>query len=156
MTSIFLATTSSLNHYTFMEPYSNAPTIAAPVNQGERIVIIDSLRGIALLGILLMNIPYFALPDPAEDNLTLLKEIGTINEKVWYFITWFLDGTQRAIFSMLFGAGVILFITRLGKRVDGMSTAEYFMRRQLWLLVFGLFDAFVLLWSGDILFEYAI
>lgn len=139
-----------------MEPNATAPAIAAPVSQSERIVILDSLRGIALLGILLMNIPYFSLPDPAADNLSVMKELGTVNEKVWYVINFFFDGTQRAIFSMLFGAGVILFITRLEKRVDGMSTAEYFMRRQLWLLVFGLFDAFILLWSGDILFEYAI
>jgi len=130
--------------------------IAAPVSQNERIAIIDSLRGIALLGILMMNIPYFAMPDPAADNLTLLKELGTINEKVWFFINWFLEGSQRAIFSMLFGAGTILFVTRLEKRAEGMMAAEYFIRRQLWLLVFGLADAFILLWSGDILFEYAI
>lgn len=129
---------------------------AAPVAQQDRIVIIDSLRGIALLGILMMNIPYFALPEPAFDNLTLNNELGTINEKVWYFINWFYEGSQRAIFSMLFGAGIILFITRLEKRVTGIMTAEYFIRRQLWLLFFGLVNAFVLLWPGDILFQYAI
>jgi uncharacterized protein len=129
---------------------------AAPVQQSERIAIIDSLRGIALLGILLMNIPYFAIPDPAADNPNVLHELGTFNLKVFYVVVTFLEGSQRAIFSMLFGAGVILFISRLEKRMDGMAPAEYFIRRQLWLLVFGLFDAFVLLWSGDILFEYAI
>jgi uncharacterized protein len=67
-----------------------------------------------------------------------------------------LEGSQRAIFSMLFGAGIILFITRLEKRVQGMMPAEYFIRRQLWLLFFGLVNAFVLLWPGDILFQYAI
>ncbi len=134
----------------------NTSVNASPVAQQDRIIIIDSLRGIALMGILLMNIPYFGLPDPAADNLLLRNEMGTLNEKVWYFINFFLEGSQRAIFSMLFGAGVILFITRLEKRVDGMMTAEYFMRRQLWLLVFGLANAFILLWSGDILFEYAI
>jgi uncharacterized protein len=128
---------------------------AAPVQQSERIAIIDSLRGIALLGILLMNIPYFALPDPAADNPTVMHEMGTINQQVWYVVTVFLEGSQRAIFSMLFGAGVILFISRLEKRTEGMAPAEYFIRRQLWLMVFGLFDAFVLLWNGDILFEYA-
>lgn len=130
--------------------------LAAPVAQQDRIVIIDSLRGIALLGILLMNIPYFALPEPAFDNLTLNNEMGTINQKVWYFINWFLEGSQRAIFSMLFGAGIILFISRLEKRVQGMMPAEYFIRRQLWLLFFGLVNAFILLWPGDILFQYAI
>jgi uncharacterized protein len=131
-------------------------TLAAPVAQQDRIIIIDSLRGIALLGILMMNIPYFGLPEPSADNLTLNHEMGTINEKVWYFINWFLEGSQRAIFSMLFGAGIILFITRLEKRLAGLMPAEYFIRRQLWLLFFGLVNAFVLLWPGDILFQYAI
>ena len=111
--------------------------LAAPVSQSERIVIIDSLRGIALLGILMMNMPFFALPYPVPDTLVLRNEWGTINEKVWYFINWFLEGSQRAIFSLLFGAGIILFITRLEKRMSGMMPAEYFLRRQLWLLVFG-------------------
>lgn len=130
--------------------------MAAPVAQQDRIVLIDSLRGIALLGILLMNIPYFALPEPSFDNLIVNNELGTINQKVWYFINWFLEGSQRAIFSMLFGAGIILFISRLEKRVQGMMPAEYFIRRQLWLLFFGLVNAFILLWPGDILFQYAI
>ncbi len=131
-------------------------SLAAPTGQEERIILIDSLRGIALLGILLMNIPYFAIPDPAAYNLTVAHELGTINQKVWYLINWLLEGSQRAIFSMLFGAGIILFMTRLQKRAGGILPAEYFIRRQLWLLVFGLANAFVLLWSGDILFEYAI
>ncbi|MES1214764.1 MAG: DUF418 domain-containing protein [Bacteroidota bacterium] len=135
---------------------SNSLANAAPVSQSERIIIIDSLRGIALLGILMMNIPYFALPDPVPDNLTVTHELGTINQSVWYFINWFLEGSQRAIFSMLFGAGTILFITRLEKRAEGSIPVEYFIRRQLWLLVFGLVNAFILLWAGDILFEYAI
>src|SRR6187549_2642185 len=139
-----------------MNQTSSTISAAAPVTQSERIQIIDSLRGIALLGILMMNIPFFALPDPVPQNLAVNNELGTINEKVWYFIEWFLEGSQRAIFSMLFGAGIILFITRLEKRVEGLMTAEYFIRRQLWLLFFGLVNAFVLLWPGDILFHYAI
>src|SRR5688572_6151466 len=129
---------------------------AAPIGQTERIVIIDSLRGIAILGILLMNIPGFALPEPAAyGDLTVLNETGTINFKTWYFIDWFMEGSQRALFSMLFGAGIILFISRLEKKTDGLWPADYFFRRQLWLLVFGLFNAFILLWFWDILFGYA-
>ena len=130
-------------------------TIAAPVSQQERIIILDSLRGIAILGILLMNIPGFALPDPALYDPSVLNEVGT-NFKTWYFIEWFMEGSQRALFSMLFGAGIILFITRQEKKVEGLWPADYFLRRQLWLLVFGLFNAFVLLWFWDILFQYAI
>ncbi|HMU45041.1 MAG TPA: DUF418 domain-containing protein [Chitinophagaceae bacterium] len=139
-----------------MQPSTPVHNLAAPTGQSERIKIIDSLRGIALLGILLMNIPYMGLPEPAFDNLVLNNELGTINEKVWRFVNWIPEGTQRAIFSMLFGAGIMLFTSRLEKRTEGMWPAEYFLRRQLWLLVFGLFNAFVLLWPGDILFEYAI
>jgi uncharacterized protein len=130
---------------------------AAPVGQQERIIILDSLRGIAILGILLMNIPGFALPAPAHNgDLTILNELGTLNEKVWYFIEMTFAGTQRALFSILFGAGMILFISGKEKKVEGLMPAEYYFRRQLWLLVFGLFNAFVLLWFWDILFLYAI
>ncbi|MGB2703700.1 MAG: hypothetical protein WBC81_08540, partial [Chitinophagaceae bacterium] len=129
--------------------------LAAPVSQTERIVILDSLRGIAILGILLMNIPGFALPDPVIYDPSVLNEWGTINFKTWYFIDWFMEGSQRALFSMLFGAGIILFVTRQEKKAEGLYPADYFFRRQLWLLVFGLFNAFVLLWFWDILFHYA-
>jgi uncharacterized protein len=127
---------------------------AAPVAQNERITILDSLRGIAILGILLMNIPGFALPDPVLYDPSILGESGA-NFKTWYFIEWFMEGSQRGIFSMLFGAGIILFISRQEKKTEGLWPADYFFRRQLWLLVFGLFNAFVLLWFWDILFHYA-
>jgi uncharacterized protein len=129
---------------------------AAPVSQSERIVLLDSLRGIALLGILLMNIPFFGLPEPAFDNPVVMNEVGTINQKVWYWVNMIPEGTMRAIFSILFGAGILLFVSRLEKRMEGMLPAEYFIRRQLWLVFFGLVNAFVLLWPGDILFQYGI
>ena len=121
------------------------PAMAAPVSQQERITILDSLRGIAILGILLMNIPGFGLPLAQTSDPSLQNETG-INFKTWFVVDWALSGTQRAIFSMLFGAGIILFITRLEKKMDGMMPAIYFFRRQLWLLLFGLVNAFVLLW----------
>jgi uncharacterized protein len=137
-----------------MEPNSNLG--AAPVGQSERIILLDSLRGIALLGILLMNIPFFGLPDPASFNPKPMHEVGTLNEQILFIVFWIFEGTQRAIFSMLFGAGILLFISRLEKRTEGMAPAEYFIRRQLWLIVFGLFNGYVLLWSGDILFGYGV
>ncbi len=133
-------------------------TLETPVSQKERITILDSLRGIAILGILLMNIPGFGLPAPlCYGDLSVLNEsAGGINFKTWYFIELSVAGTQRALFSILFGAGIILFISRKEKNAEGLMPAEYFLRRQLWLLVFGLFNAFVLLWFWDILFQYAI
>ena len=91
--------------------------LAAPVSQSERIIILDSLRGIAILGILLMNIPGFGLPPVVGHDPTLLNEQG-INYNTWYFVNWFPEGTQRALFSMLFGAGIILFTSRLENKLD--------------------------------------
>ncbi len=132
---------------------STAP-MAAPVIQSERISILDSLRGFAILGILLMNISSFAMPVSGYDP-SLLHETG-INYYTWYFIMLVPFGTQRALFSMLFGAGIILFIHGRGNKKDGSNALEYFFRRQLWLIVFSVFDVWVLLWHGDILLDYAV
>lgn len=124
---------------------------AVPVDQSNRILIIDSLRGIAILGILLINIPSFGL---AARDPSILNESG-INYSAWWYINWIPEGTQRALFSMLFGAGIILFISGQEKRLPGMLPADYFFRRQLWLILFSVFDVFILLWQGDILLDYA-
>ena len=137
---------------------TNQPTstLAAPASQQERIIILDSLRGIAILGILLMNIPGFGLPYPAIFDYSLSQQSNT-NYFFWYvFGPGVFEGSQRAIFSMLFGTGTLIFVSRLEKRTPGLMPAELFLRRQLWLLVFGLFNAYVLLWFWDILYSYAI
>lgn len=129
--------------------------LAKPVSQSERIEILDALRGFAILGILLMNIPGFGLPAVVGNDPSVWNEPGTVNFKVWYWVSLVPEGTQRAIFSMLFGAGIVLFTSRAEKKLPGTLPADYFFRRQLWLLVFGLIDVWILLWYGDILFDYA-
>lgn len=123
----------------------------APTAQKDRIAILDSLRGFAILGILMMNLPSFSLGyyNPAVNN-----ETG-INYYTWYIVNITADGTQRALFSMLFGAGVILFLAAKEKKLPGMLPANYYVRRMLWLIVFSLIDVFIFLWHGDILFDYA-
>ncbi len=128
----------------------------APTSQSERIVTLDILRGIAILGILLMNIPSFSLSGVVSHNPAVLNEFGTINYYIWYAVEWIFDGTQRAIFSLLFGAGIVLFISRQEKKSNGLEPADYFFRRQLWLIVFSLVDVYILLWNGDTLMDYAI
>ena len=135
---------------------TNGQSLVAPIDQNERIVLIDSLRGIAILGILLMNIQAFGLPLSGVFDYSV-NEPGKTNYFFWYvFGPGVFEGSQRAIFSMLFGAGTIIFVTRLEKRVTGLLPAELFLRRQLWLLVFGLFNAYILLWFWDILYSYAV
>jgi uncharacterized protein len=127
----------------------------APVGDMDRFVILDSLRGIAVLAILLMNIPGFGLPHVAVSDPSILGENGK-NYYTWYVIDGIFDSTQRGLFSILFGAGIILFINRLDKHLPGTQPAEYFFRRQLWLLLFGLINVFVLLFAVEILYAYAL
>lgn len=128
---------------------------AAPVRQSERIYILDMLRGIAILGILLMNIGIFSHPNVVNGDPSTLNEFGSINYYLWYVVSWLFEGTQRALFSLLFGAGIILFVTRHEKKFSDLRPADYFFRRQLWLMLFSLIDVYLLLWNGDILLDYA-
>jgi uncharacterized protein len=132
------------------------PTLVSPTSQQERIIILDSLRGFAILGILLMNIPGFGIAPTAISDFSVQPQ-GTLNYFFWYvFGPGVFEGSMRGIFSMLFGAGMYIFVTRLEKRTTGLMPAEYFLRRQLWLLAFGIFHAYVLFWFWDILYHYAI
>lgn len=121
---------------------------------GDRIVALDFVRGAALFGILLMNISGFGLPH-AYGNPTNAGGAEGINLLSWIIIVVGFEGTQRALFSMLFGAGIILFTTRL--EAKGRSdVADIYTRRNLWLTFFGLINGFIFLWSGDILFYYGL
>jgi uncharacterized protein len=128
-----------------------SPGLAAPTGVKERISILDSLRGFAILGILMMNIVAFGYGAYVP---TVYNE-APIDFNTWYLVQLLPHGTQRALFSLLFGAGILLFMRNLEARVDGLKAADYFFRRQLWLIVFSLFDVYILLWDGDILFDYA-
>jgi len=120
--------------------------VVAPT--GKRLEALDFIRGCALFGILIMNIVGMGL-GPAYDNPTVMGGDTGINLWTWYVVNVGFEGTQRGLFSILFGAGVILFTSRPD------STDAYF-RRNLWLIAFGLFNAWVLLWGGDILYFYGL
>lgn len=120
----------------------------------KRLESLDFVRGCALFGILLMNINGMGL-GPAYDNPTIAGGDTGINLWTWLVINIGFEGTQRALFSILFGAGVILLTSRL--EASGRSGAsDIFFRRNLWLIAFGLVNAWVLLWVGDILYYYGV
>src|ERR1700751_6332542 len=81
---------------------------AGPVRQSERVSSLDVLRGFALLGILVMNIGDFALHEGFDFHPTSIGDIGQLNVLLWAGRFVLFEGKMRAIFSMLFGAGVIL------------------------------------------------
>jgi len=119
---------------------------------GERIVLLDALRGFGVLGILLMNVLAFGLLSPAYSYPGFdVDPSGGANRSIWIFVDLFGEGAMRGLFSVLFGAGVVLFTTG-----PGAKSAAIHYRRMFFLLLFGLFDAYVLLWFGDILICYAL
>ncbi len=121
----------------------------------QRIQILDTLRGIALLGILLINIPFFGLPSQFTDNILLNNETG-LNFDLWWSLNIWFEGTMRALFSILFGASTVLLIRNLEEKKKIQAPAAIYFRRLFWLWIFGLVNAYILLWPGDILYTYAI
>ena len=123
----------------------------APVDRQSRIVSLDVLRGFALLGILVMNIQSFAMPASAYMNPASFGDLQGINLRVWELGYVFFDMKFMGLFSMLFGAGVLLFLDRAESRGAPAGWLHY--RRSFWLVIFGLLHAH-LMWMGDILYSY--
>jgi len=126
---------------------------AVPVAGSERIVSLDVLRGVAILGILVMNIQSFSMIESAYLNPTVYGNLTGLNRLVWTLSHYFADLKFISIFSMLFGAGIVLFSGRL--EAAGRSPVGLHYRRVFWLLVIGLAHGFFL-WYGDILTAYAL
>jgi uncharacterized protein len=129
------------------------PVPSGPVTSGERIVSMDVLRGFAILGILVMNVQSFSMIEAAYLNPTAYGDLSGVNRLVWTLSHLFADQKFISIFSMLFGAGIVLFATRLKTR--GVRPGPVHYRRTFWLLFIGLAHGF-LLWYGDILAIYAL
>ncbi|HEY1732650.1 MAG TPA: DUF418 domain-containing protein [Terriglobales bacterium] len=127
--------------------------IAGPVAAGERIASIDVMRGVALLGILAMNIQDFSMIGSAYMNPTTYGDLHGLNYAVWYGCFLFADLKFMSIFSMLFGAGILLMTNRIEAR--GRRSGPIHYRRMGWLALFGCLHGY-LLWPGDILFTYAL
>lgn len=121
----------------------------------DRIGMLDTMRGIAVLGILLMNITGFGLPY-AYDNPTAWGGNSAADLAVWRIMALFFEGTMRGLFTLLFGASALLFLQRHGSRATDLRPADLYFRRTLWLIVFGLINGYALLWSGDVLFYYGV
>ncbi len=128
----------------------------APVRGRDRIAVIDVLRGFAILGIFFINLPAMAGPISASLGDPRTMGWSPIDQQVWLFSWTFLEGTQRGLLELLFGAGLMVTAAKAMDADGPVGVADLYIRRNLWLLAFGLFDIFVLLWVGDILHIYAI
>ena len=126
-----------------------------PTLQSERIAAIDTIRGISLYGILLMNIVGFGLYKGYFDPTNNGGATGW-NLNVWWMNMLFFEGTMRGMFSMLFGAGILLFTGRSIQNNPKNSVTDLFFRRLLWMILFGVIHCYLLLWDGEILYSYGI
>jgi len=134
-------------------PEALAVPNVGPVSAAERLVSLDTLRGVAVMGILVMNVYAFAMPLAAYYNPLIMGGSDALNMGVWFFTHLFFDQKFMSIFSMLYGAGVVMMMDRAEAR--GAAFAPLFYRRSAWLLLLGLLHAYFI-WFGDILFHYAL
>lgn len=128
--------------------YRPLMTDAAP----ERLYGLDLIRGLAVMGIALMNVASFALPPAAYGNPVAYGMPSPLDLLVWSIEFIFVDGKLRALFSILFGASLLLVTDR--EDAHGRRPARLHLRRMIGLLAIGLVHA-LLIWPGDILVTYA-
>ncbi|WP_298200032.1 DUF418 domain-containing protein [Novosphingobium sp.] len=128
----------------------------APVRGRDRIAVLDVIRGVAILGIFFMNIPFMA--GPIWNALSDPRTMGwsAADRLTWIVIETTWEGTQRGMLEFLFGAGLLVTAAKAMEPDGPVAVADLYIRRNLWLLLFGLFDIFCLLWPGDILHIYAL
>lgn len=140
-----------------MTPEETAIKPASPearaVEATERVASVDVIRGVALLGILAMNIVSFAWPDAVYSIPVLALDAGPADTALWAFNHVVFDTKMMSLFSMLFGAGLVLMSERAEER--GAKIRDVYYRRVFWLLIIGLIHA-CFIWRGDILVLYAL
>ncbi len=124
----------------------------APVESGERIHALDVVRGVALVGIFLMNVEFFNRPI-ADLGEGLPSTLTGIHALAGWLVYSFVQGKFWTMFSLLFGMGFAVMLTR-AERAGRAFLAPY-LRRIAALAVFGALH-YILIWSGDILFSYAV
>jgi uncharacterized protein len=124
-----------------------------PTVEKDRVITLDILRGVAVLGILVMNIQSFSMIAAAYFNPMAAGDQSAVGFWIWLLTHLLADLKFMALFSMLFGAGIVLMWERAER--SGRSFLGIHYRRMFWLVLFGLLHAH-LIWYGDILFAYGV
>jgi len=124
------------------------------IGRAERIASLDVLRGIAILFILFMNIPWMGHYGPTLGDPRLVS--WTPFDRQGFEFMIMLSGTQRGLLELLFGAGIMIMARRAMTPDGPVAVADLHYRRNLLLMVLGLFNAMVLFWGGDILLPYGL
>lgn len=125
----------------------------SPVSNSKRYIVLDALRGFAVLGICLANYPEFSLYTFLNSDVTEAMPMAGVDHWWRYFMYIFIDGKFYTLFSLLFGIGFSIIISNAVK--NGGSGLKVFYRRMVILLLIG-FLHLMFIWSGDILMLYAL
>lgn len=125
------------------------------IGGSQRIASLDVIRGIAILCILFMNIGWMAAYGPIVGD-PRAPGWSSADQSAFVFMRIYLDGTQRGLLQLLFGAGIMIMARKAMKADGPVGVADLHYRRNLLLIAFGLFNALVLLWPGDILLPYGL
>lgn len=128
-------------------------TTYSPVKPSERYIILDALRGFALLGIILANYPEFSLYTFQPEEVAAAMPTAGVDRVVRYLQYVLVDGKFYTLFSLLFGMGFSIIISHAAQKGNGGF--RLFYRRMIVLLLIG-FVHLMFIWSGDILMLYAL
>jgi uncharacterized protein len=122
----------------------------------ERLAVLDAIRGFALCGILLINLPHMSWMIQSDEPVRGVRD-GGLSTGLWWVQLLLVNGNMRGLFSLLFGASMLLFLAKAERGSATRAEANRLMlRRLLWLFMFGVVDMTLLLWPGDILSIYAV
>ncbi|MEX0953336.1 MAG: DUF418 domain-containing protein [Nitriliruptoraceae bacterium] len=135
------------------EMSSQPPVTAGPTPQSQRVDTLDVLRGLALMGILLVNIELFRGPVLFDLLAERSADTSRADDVAKFLVGWLASGKFISSFSLMFGVGAAMMFQRA--RAAGRRPRALLARRYAWLLVFGLAHMF-LLFPGDILFIYGL
>lgn len=127
---------------------SSTPALPLP---NSRLVSLDVLRGVAVLGALFISVWIFGGFSNNQQNGLLLKSKG-YDYRLFGTVDLLLNGKMRALISLVFGAGMVIYFFSHVKK-DQSKAGDYFTRRYMWLMLLGLVNALVFLWTGDMLFH---
>jgi len=139
---------SEVPSHAFTEPSTSRTFSSSP-----RIASLDVIRGAGILGALFVSIWVFGGFTTNAQNGLLLKSKG-FDYRLFGTMDLLLTGKMKGLVAIAFGAGMILFLSKESQ--GSQAKADLFIRRQMWLLLFGLINALIFLWSGDMLFHFGI
>ena len=139
-----------------MPPYAGVDMAGSigTTRTGERIHTLDVLRGVAICGILLMNI--YSMGGTREYPLTTFPASWNAEWVCWGLQTLFVQGAMRGLFTMLFGAGMLLMLRKADGPNASVAPIDAWARRSIGLMAFGIAQWVLFLWPGEILWNYGV